>query len=122
MRNGKYRAPSRTGISYMLCPIIRVHRDGKFLNEMMPHYMFYAPRVDDKDIGGSYDGGHSPFMVNSGLDVDKEHSIFNLIILPAGVTEKAKIIEQNKDLFDKLAAYKSYFKVDADAAAMDHRH
>ncbi|PWT74673.1 MAG: hypothetical protein C5B59_10760 [Bacteroidetes bacterium] len=121
MKDGTYKAPSRTGISYMLCPLNRVPKGGTFINDVMPHYMIYAPRVDDKDIGGAWDGGQSPFTVDSGLTLDKEHSIFNLIIVPAGNTEKANIIAQNKDLLDKLAAYKPYFKVNM-ATAMEHHH
>jgi hypothetical protein len=124
VKNGIYKAPSRTGISYMLCPISRTHRDDGFVNEVMPHYMFYAPGVDDKDIGGEWEYGRStPFAVNSGNVFDREHSIFNLIILPAGESEKAKIIEDNKDLLQKLAAYKPYFKIDPnDMNEKKHHH
>jgi len=122
IKDGIYKAPSRTGISYMLSPINRGHADDGFANSVMPHYMFYAPRVDNKDIGGDWDGGHSPFAISPSDNLlDKEHSIFNLIILPAGDTEKAKIIEQNKALLDKLAAYKPYFKINT-APATAHRH
>ncbi len=88
----------------------------------MPHYMFYAPEVENKDIGGIEDGGHSPFAVNSGDFLDKEHSIFNLIIVPVGETEKEKIIEGNKNLLERLAAYKPYFKIDANVNGMEHHH
>jgi hypothetical protein len=122
MKDGIYKAPSRTGISYMLCPITRGHRSDGFVNEVMPHYMFYAPKVENKDIGGSWDGGYSPFATSpSGNLLDKEHSIFNLIIVPAGAAEKAKIIEQNKDLLDKLVAYKPYFKIGT-TTEMVHHH
>ena len=85
----------------------------------MPHYMFYAPRVDNKDIGGEWDA-HSPYAISSGKILDKEYSIFNFIILPAGDMEKAKIIEENKDLLRRLAEYKPYLKVDTDTD--DHHH
>jgi hypothetical protein len=120
--DGRYKAPSRTGISYMLCPIDRGHGPNGFVNSVMPHYMFYAPGVDNKDIGGDWDGGHSPFAVSPSDNwLDKEHSIFNLIILPAGDAEKAKIIAQNKDLLARLVAYKSYFKT-ATSTEMAHHH
>jgi hypothetical protein len=122
VKEGRYKAPSRTGISYMLSPINRGHADDGFANSVMPHYMFYAPRVDNKDIGGDWDGGHSPFAISpSDKLLDKEHSIFNLIILPAGEAEKARIIEQSKDLLEKLAAYKPYFKISS-SPSMEHRH
>jgi hypothetical protein len=56
----------------------------------MPHYMFYAPGVKDEDIGGhGFDKQH-PFILsmNSGRD--------DYIILLAGETEKAKILEEFK--------------------------
>lgn len=122
VKEGRYKAPSRTGISYMLSPINRGHADDGFYNSVMPHYMFYAPGVDNQDIGGDFDGGHSPFAVSPSDNLlDKRHSIFNLIILPAGEAEKAKIIQQNKDLLDKLAAYKAFFKINT-TTEMVHHH
>jgi hypothetical protein len=122
VKDGIYKAPSRTGISYMLCPLSRTVVNGGLINEVMPHYMFFAPGVDNKDIGGAWDVGHSPFAVNSGDILDKEHSIFNLIILPAGELEKAKIIEENKNLLERLAAYKPYFKIDIQSLTSGEEH
>ena len=73
--------------------------------------MFYAPCVDNSDIGGKWDG-HNPFVLNSGDFLDKEHSIFNYIIIPVGDDEKKQIVEANKGLYDRLVAYKSYFKME----------
>jgi hypothetical protein len=106
----------------MLCPISRTVVDKEIINEVMPHYMFYAPGVDNKDIGGAWDNGHSPFAINSGDFLDKENSIFNLIILPAGETEKARIIEENKNLLERLAAYKPYFKIEMKPSTSEHHH
>jgi hypothetical protein len=122
VKNGTYKTPSRECISYMLCPISRTVIDKEIINEVMPHYMFYAPGVEDKDIGGAWDNGHGPFAVNSGDFLDKEHSIFNLIILPAGETEKARIIEENKNLLERLAAYKPYFKIEMKPTTAKHHH
>ncbi len=121
VKDGKYKAPSRTGVSYMLSPLLRAHpgQEKEIVNMVMPHYMFYAPRVDNKDIGGVWDA-HSPYAINSGDILDKEHSIFNYIILPAGDTEKAGIIEENKDLLRRLAEYKPYLKVDINANGHQH--
>jgi len=122
VKDGKYKAPSRTGVSYMLSPLLRVHpglQGKEIVNMVMPHYMFYAPRVDNKDIGGVWDG-HGPFALTSGDIFDKEHSIFNLIIIPAGDTEKAAIVEENKALLQRLAEYKPYLKIDPTAS--NHQH
>jgi hypothetical protein len=122
VQDGIYKAPSRTGVSYMLSPLNRGRADDGFVTSVMPHYMFYAPRVDNKDIGGDWDGGHSPFAISPSDNLlDKEHSIFNLIILPAGDAEKKMIITQNKDLLDRLAAYKSFFNIKT-GSDMAHHH
>jgi hypothetical protein len=121
VKDGTYKAPSRTGVSYMLCPILRTHVDSTsgIVNMVMPHYMFYAPRVDNTDIGGVWDA-HSPYAINSQRNLDKEHSIFNYIILPAGDTEKAMIIEENKDLLRRLAEYQACLKIETGADGHHH--
>ena len=67
VHNGTYKAPAKMGLSYMLYPLLRTHVEGERVLAMniLPHYMFYAPRVDNKDIGGKWDG-HNPFAINSG--------------------------------------------------------
>ena len=100
IKNGTYKAPSRPGISYMLSPIHRTRFDKRgMVQQIFPHYMFYAPCVDNSDIGGKWDG-HNPFVLNSGDFLDKEHSIFNYIIIPVGDDEKKQIVEANKGLYD----------------------
>jgi hypothetical protein len=120
VKDGIYKAPSRTGVSYMLGPILRTHQpDGKIVNMVMPHFMFYAPRVDNDDIGGVWDG-HTPYAINTGNILDKEHSIFNFIIIPAGDTEKGAIIESNIDLMRRLGEYKTFLRIEPDTG--DHHH
>jgi len=122
MKAGTYKTPSRTGVSYMLSPLLRTHDDeGRIINQVLPHYMFYAPRVDNADIGGQWDG-HGPFAIGTGAILDKEHSIFNYIIIPAGETEKARIIEEHKDLLRRLEEYKSCLKVNMEQTAARHQH
>jgi len=71
-----------------------------------------CPYLDDTDIGGGWiTGGHQPFIINTANALDKAHSIFNYIGIAAGETEKAKIVEDNKELLARLAAYKPYLKV-----------
>jgi hypothetical protein len=123
VKNGIYKPASRVGVSYMLSPLLRVHNDEGIVNQVMPHYMFYAPYLDDHDIGGGWvTGGHQPFTVSSGNVLDKSHSIFNFIIIAAGETEKAKIIEENKDLLRRLAEYKPVLKVETSNAVSEHHH
>jgi hypothetical protein len=121
VNDGTYKAPSRTGVSYMLSPLLRTHDGTGIVNQLLPHYMFYAPRVDNADIGGKWDG-HGPFAIGGTDGLDKEHSIFNFIIVPAGETEKAKILEANKDLLRRLAEYKPYLKVPTEPSTAAHHH
>jgi len=112
VKDGIYKAPPRTGICYMLSPLLRTDNGAGIVNMVMPHYMIYAPYLDDTDIGGGWvTGGHQPFIINTANALDKAHSIFNYIGIAAGETEKAKIVEDNKELLARLAAYKPYLKV-----------
>ena len=118
--DGTYKAPSRTGVSYMLAPLLRTHQpDGQIVNMMMPHFMFFAPGLDNKDIGGVWDG-HTPWVIDSGNILDKKHSIFNFIILPVGDTEKGAIIEGNIDLLRRLGEYKSCLRIEPKTASHQH--
>jgi hypothetical protein len=121
IKDGTYQPPSRVGVSYMLSPLLRVFNETGIVNQLLPHYMFYAPGVDNADIGGKWDG-HGPFAIGSTEGLDKEHSIFNFIIIPAGETEKAQILEASKDLLRRLAAYKPFLKITAEPIASTHQH
>ncbi len=113
VKEGIYKAPPGTGICYMLSPLLRTNTGAGVINIVMPHYMFYAPYLDNAEIGGGWiAGGHQPFIISTRDVLDKAHSIFNYIGIAAGETEKAKIIEDNKELLSRLAAYKPYLKVD----------
>ena len=124
VKDGRYKAPARSGICYMLSPLLRTHDDkGVITNMVMPHYMFYAPYVDDTDVGGKWmTGGHHPFVASTGNVLDKAHSIFNYIIIAAGETEKTKIVEEQKDLLRRLGEYKSFLKVETNTMKSEHKH
>jgi len=124
VKYGKYKAPGRAGICYMLSPVHRTRQDDKgIVNMVMPHYMFYAPYVDDSDVGGRWvSGGHQPFVASSAKILDKEHCISNFIIIAAGKSEKARIIEEEKNLIKKMGEYKSFLKTDTDQAMTEHHH
>ena len=103
-----YKAPSKAGISYMLAPVMRVFigEPGHLKVESfsMPHYMFYAPYLTAKDIGGNSDSG-GPMVLG-------EENPHGYIILPVGKMEKSQIIIENKDLLKRLSDYKSYFGIE----------
>jgi hypothetical protein len=104
---GIYKAPAKAGISYMLAPVMRVFVGSpgnlKVESFSMPHYMFYAPYLTAADIGGNSDSG-GPMVLG-------EKNPHGYIILPAGKTEKAQIVAENKDLLKRLTEYKSYFEI-----------
>jgi len=94
--------PARNGIAYMIAPVMRGFTnkpDPQTMN--MPHYMFYAPGVKNKDIGGAGFGMY-PFMLSMSPGRD------DVIIMLVGETEKEKIISEQKDLLNDLCSYKKY--------------
>jgi len=114
IRKGIYKAPSRPGVSYMLAPVMRGYPGGpnnhQIMTMSMPHYMFYAPYMNNSDIGGDQNQG--PFVNNPDNTImgDKKGP-YGYIILPAGEAERAKIVNTNSDLLKRLVAYKSYYKI-----------
>ena len=97
-----YPNPARTGVAYMIAPVMRGYVKGPEPATMnMPHYMFYAPNVTDADIGGK-PFSHYPFMLRMSPGRD------DVIILLVGETEKAAILLESKDLLADLCSYRDY--------------
>jgi len=117
IKKGVYKAPARTGISYMLGPLMRAYpgtpADPQVMTMVMPHYMFYAPYLTNADIGNIPDGkADGPVVINAGaMFLGAKKAPYGFIILPAGATERAKIESENKALLKRLADYKPYFKI-----------
>jgi hypothetical protein len=113
---GIYKAPSKPGMSYMLAPVMRVYPAGPDVKEpitvSMPHYMLYAPYLADENT--RYKAGTEGLMLanpdNAILGNGK--GPYGYIIIPASDAEKAVIVEDGKELLERLAAYKPYFKVE----------
>lgn len=123
IRKGTYKAPSRTGICYMLAPIMRVYTgmpgDEHVMTMSMPHFMFYAPNVTAADIGADQNSATGPWVVNPGNTVLGNHKgPWGYIIVPAREEDASKIRQSGKDLLRRLAAYSPYFKLDSDG--MNH--
>lgn len=99
----------------MLAPVMRGYPSDppntQIMTMSMPHYMFYAPYLNNADIGGDTTNG--PFINNAENAVlgDKKGP-FGYIILPAGKLEQAEIVKANSNLLKRLVAYKSYYKLD----------
>jgi len=96
---GHYPAPYRVGISYMLSPILRAYRDGGESDAVgtftYPHYMVYAPKVTNIDIGGGA-GISQPFVLESGPH--------GFIIIPAGRAEREELVASYAAMLDRLCA------------------
>lgn len=63
--SGEYRAPSRTGVSYMLSKEA-IASNGKDLILTPPHLMIYAPNVTSEEIGAVANNAHSPMALFEG--------------------------------------------------------
>ncbi|HKW35068.1 MAG TPA: hypothetical protein VJN92_18800 [Candidatus Acidoferrum sp.] len=98
-----YPNPSRTGVAYMIAPLMRGYtRAPAPVTMNMPHYMIYAPNLKDADIGGNGFSKQYPFILGM------SHGRDDYIILLVGETEKAKILSDSKDLLAELCSYRSY--------------
>jgi len=104
--------PSRTGIAYMIAPIMRGYTAAPGPVTMnMPHYMFYAPGVKDTDVGGHGFDKQYPFVLGMSFGRD------DYIILLVGEAEKSKILEDSKKLLDDLCSYRNYLCTTAETRA-----
>jgi len=118
VRRGIYKAPARSGVCYMLAPIMRVYTgmpgNQNVMTMSMPHYMFYAQNIKDADIGTDPNSPTGPWLVNPGNYVlGQGKGPFGYIIVPAREELANKIVQSNKDLLQRLAAWNPYFKLDA---------
>jgi len=118
IRSGRYVAPSHTGISFMLAPIMRVYTgkpgDNNVMTMSMPHYMFYAPYVSESDIGTNSESPKGPFLINPGNTVlGAGKGLHGYVVMAASEELTAKIRNDGKGLLQRLAAYNPWFKLDA---------
>ncbi|HXE57650.1 MAG TPA: hypothetical protein VNK43_06580 [Gemmatimonadales bacterium] len=81
-RTGRYRAPGRTGVAYMLSPHTRFHDPATGRTEPgSPHVMVYAPYLRNRDIGSP---GEHALPDRSMAFVIEEGTPQAYIILPVG--------------------------------------
>ncbi len=105
--DGTYRAPEKTGVSYMVAPVFRTvgPPDMAVRTMAMPHVMIYAPGVSNADIGAKPDlADHAslgvPFIDRQGIDEQ------SYVIQMLGSAETAAILADEKQLVDDLCAYR----------------
>ena len=64
-KKGKFKAPSKPGIVYMLSDSTSLLVNDKIV-KAPPHLMFYAPYATDKDIGSPPPGVNMPRIIRAG--------------------------------------------------------
>jgi hypothetical protein len=99
-KDGRYRAPSKTGIAYMLSPLrYRIDEQGHAVrSNPNPHVMFYGPYLTDADIGGVR--GSVVFMNKVGPD--------GMIIVPVGAAERDAILKASQSLTERFEHHIGY--------------
>ncbi|HXD50058.1 MAG TPA: alpha/beta hydrolase-fold protein [Gemmatimonadaceae bacterium] len=109
--DGRYHAPARAGLAYMLGPVMRTFiadTSPEPTTMIGPHFMFYAPNVTDADIGGRQQS-EGPFMLSTGPH--------GLIFLGAGASRTQEILAQSRSLIADLCAYRSVLCIPKKRAA-----
>jgi hypothetical protein len=93
-KDGRYHAPSRAGIAYMLSPVrYRIDEKGQVTRTTSnPHLMFYGPGLTDRDIGGVR--GSFVFMNRVGPD--------GMMIVPVGAQEREAILNDTRSLVERV--------------------
>ncbi|MDX1517360.1 MAG: hypothetical protein R3288_11000 [Woeseiaceae bacterium] len=71
LASGEFTAPARPGISYMASDYNYIYvASADQIRKVPPHVMFYAPGLDNDDVGGSFADGQAnrglPFVVDPG--------------------------------------------------------
>lgn len=94
---GKYEAPRRAGISYMLSPIQELYSPTRGLRTFVPHLMFYGPNLTNDDIGAVPGSGSMVFM-NATLP-------HGMIIVPLGEKERQAIQNESSELIEKTRRF-----------------
>lgn len=64
-KQGKFKAPGKPGIVYMLSDSIFLLVNDRIVHAP-PHLMFYAPYATDKDIGSPPSGPNMPHLIRAG--------------------------------------------------------
>ncbi|RYD14121.1 MAG: hypothetical protein EOP90_15035 [Lysobacteraceae bacterium] len=105
--DGTYRAPRKSGVSYMIAPVMRTvgPPDMSVHTMSMPHFMFYAPGVGNADLGARPDLAEPaslqyPFVDRQGNDAQ------SYIIQMVGESEKAAILAEHRGLLRELCTHR----------------
>lgn len=95
-RSGRYRAPERTGMSFMISPVLNIP-DGKGgVWNYPPHFMFYAPHLTNAEQDSTPDHSHHflPWVNDEGPH--------GMIIVPVGEAEREALRRDSAELIRKV--------------------
>ncbi|HYL68294.1 MAG TPA: hypothetical protein VEX69_03940 [Candidatus Limnocylindria bacterium] len=66
-KSGKFQAPRKPGIVYMMSPSVYIYiAEKNLMAHVPPHLMFYAPYATDKDIGDPAPAANMPHLIRAG--------------------------------------------------------
>jgi hypothetical protein len=66
-KSGKFLAPRKPGIVYMMSPSVYIFvAEKNLMVHVPPHLMFYAPYATDKDIGSPAPAPNMPHLIRAG--------------------------------------------------------
>lgn len=94
-RSGKYRAPERPGVSYMLSPVQATYDPERGVRPFVPHLMFYAPDLTDADVGG----------MRGGFAFINQPGPHGMIIVPVGERERVAIEQEFAELIERTRRF-----------------
>jgi hypothetical protein len=119
-KTGYYKAPERTGVSYMMAPILRTYVNPDANEEVattnIPHVMHYAPNLSEADLGvappsaeqlnhyshhGGWKENPDPFLINHG-----PHAYFIQFL---GLKERDAINKEYADMLSRLCKFYAAF-------------
>lgn len=64
--SGKFKAPSKPGIVYMMSDSVYILVPGNQIVHVPPHLMFYAPYATEKDLGSPSPAANMPHLIRAG--------------------------------------------------------
>jgi hypothetical protein len=65
-RSGRFKAPRRPGIVYMMSDHVFILVPGNQIVHVPPHLMFYAPYATERDIGSPSPAANMPHLIRAG--------------------------------------------------------
>lgn len=106
-RQGVFPTPQKSGIIYMLSPVVYVpdtEERGKMMT-YIPHFMMYAPYLSPEDIGFETSVTRTKEHMFSGMPFMNGNGPHNLLVIPLGEKERMEIAKEHKELISKMKEY-----------------